>query len=416
MPRLTGVCVVTAASAAWAGVAAQVGVGAAVYSIQAVPTLGGPSNAAYAINDAGLVVGQSSLDADPGGDRRAFIWDPASGTLTAISTFGGSGSSAYAIDALGRVTGRADTAGGIQHAFLWDAGVLTDLSAGSPTQFASGWDLDAHAGMVVGHVGAFARIWTSSGEINPGALGTPTRAYGVNSFGEVVGESGLRAFYYFDDGDPATSDMRDLGTLPGGMPRARAHDINDAHQVVGEAHIGTSDLEDFHAVLWQQLAWDPNGRYAGQIIDLGVLSGGSRSYARAINPAGIVVGYAASVGIGVPHAFVWDAGRGMRDLNDLIDPAAGWELRFALDINAAGQIVGYGTAPDGQTRGFLLTPVSCPADLDGDGQVGLSDLSILLNNFGTTGASPADGDLDGDGDVDLVDLSALLAVFGTSCA
>ncbi len=59
--------------------------------------------------------------------------------------------------------------------------------------------------------------------------------------------------------------------------------------------------------------------------------------------------------------------------------------------------------------------VPCPADLDGDGQIGLSDLSILLNNFGTTGASPADGDLDADGDVDLTDLSALLGLFGTPC-
>ena len=396
-------------------VAATARAGVSEYTVRAVPTLGGASNYAYAINDAGLVVGQSALDFAPGGDRHAFVWNPADNTLTEIGTFGGSGSSAYAIDALGRVTGWADTAGGIQHAFLWDSGVLTDLSAGSPNLFASGWDIHAAAGMVVGHAGAFARIWTGGGETDPGALGTPTRAYAVNSFGEVVGESGLRAFYFFDDGDPATGDMRDLGTLPGGLPRARVNDINDAHQVVGEAHIGTSDLEDFHAVLWQQLAWDPNGRYAGQIVDLGVLSGGSRSYARAINPAGIVVGYATSVGIGVPHAFVWDAGRGMRDLNDLIDPAAGWELRFAMDINAAGQIVGYGTAPDGQTRGFLLTPVSCPADLDGDGTVGLADLSILLASFGTSGATPADGDLDGDGDVDLADLSALLNVFGTAC-
>jgi len=57
----------------------------------------------------------------------------------------------------------------------------------------------------------------------------------------------------------------------------------------------------------------------------------------------------------------------------------------------------------------------CPADLDGDGTVGLADLSILLANFGTSGAAPTDGDLDGDRDVDLADLSGLLNVFGTSC-
>ncbi|GMU80994.1 MAG: hypothetical protein AMXMBFR47_08650 [Planctomycetota bacterium] len=55
------------------------------------------------------------------------------------------------------------------------------------------------------------------------------------------------------------------------------------------------------------------------------------------------------------------------------------------------------------------------ADLDGDGAVGLGDLTILLANFGTGGAVPADGDLDGDEDVDLGDLAGLLAQFGTTC-
>lgn len=53
-------------------------------------------------------------------------------------------------------------------------------------------------------------------------------------------------------------------------------------------------------------------------------------------------------------------------------------------------------------------------DLDGDGDVDLSDLAALLGNYGTTsGASYEDGDLDGDGDVDLSDLAALLANYGT---
>ncbi len=58
----------------------------------------------------------------------------------------------------------------------------------------------------------------------------------------------------------------------------------------------------------------------------------------------------------------------------------------------------------------------CPADLTGDGEIDLDDLSILLVHFGmTSGAGSSDGDLDGDGDVDLDDLSGLLVVFGTSC-
>jgi hypothetical protein len=54
-------------------------------------------------------------------------------------------------------------------------------------------------------------------------------------------------------------------------------------------------------------------------------------------------------------------------------------------------------------------------DLDGDGSVGLPDLSVLLAHFGSTGASAADGDSDGDEDVDIRDLTLLLADFGGSC-
>jgi hypothetical protein len=55
-------------------------------------------------------------------------------------------------------------------------------------------------------------------------------------------------------------------------------------------------------------------------------------------------------------------------------------------------------------------------DLDGDCDVDLTDLSILLSNYGTTGgATYADGDLDSDGDVDLADLALLLASYGAEC-
>lgn len=65
-------------------------------------------------------------------------------------------------------------------------------------------------------------------------------------------------------------------------------------------------------------------------------------------------------------------------------------------------------------NGSISFSVGFVGDVDGDGAVGLADLSALLTNFGLTGPD-LDGDLDNDNDVDLADLSALLTNFGLSC-
>ena len=51
----------------------------------------------------------------------------------------------------------------------------------------------------------------------------------------------------------------------------------------------------------------------------------------------------------------------------------------------------------------------CPADIDGNGTVGASDLAALLNAWGTANAV---ADLDGDGVVGAPDLAALLNAWG----
>ncbi len=58
----------------------------------------------------------------------------------------------------------------------------------------------------------------------------------------------------------------------------------------------------------------------------------------------------------------------------------------------------------------------CRGDLDGDRDIDLADLAVLLANYGMSeGAGGADGDMDCDGDVDLSDLSQLLAAYGHTC-
>jgi hypothetical protein len=56
-------------------------------------------------------------------------------------------------------------------------------------------------------------------------------------------------------------------------------------------------------------------------------------------------------------------------------------------------------------------PPAIPGDLNGDGHVDLTDLALLLADYGC-GAPPCPGDTDGDGDTDLADLATLLGNFG----
>lgn len=93
---------------------------------------------------------------------------------------------------------------------------------------------------------------------------------------------------------------------------------------------------------------------------------------------------------------------------------------LAIAADGTITVVGYGyNATAGRNEALVwrsLADEPCEGDIDGNDAVDLTDLSILLSNFGTaSGASFEDGDLDGDGDVDLADLSVLLANFGRSC-
>lgn len=168
--------------------------------------------------------------------------------------------------------------------------------------------------------------------------------FGINNAGQITGiaETSNRnshAFLY------SNGTMTDLGTLGG--TGSQGFGINDAGQVAGTA--STADNTQ-HAFLYSN----------GTMTDLGTLSGSTYSYGHGINAAGQVVGMDSLHYSGGAYfrAFLYSNGT-MTDLNTLIDPATGWALTTAFDINDAGQIVGYGDIA-GERHAFLLTPVPEP--------------------------------------------------------
>ena len=79
-----------------------------------------------------------------------------------------------------------------------------------------------------------------------------------------------------------------------------------------------------------------------------------------------------------------------------------------------------GIAPDGQniwTYFEAMKPVEMPKSLIviGSGAIGIEFAYVLANYGVASGMTREQGDLDGDTDVDLTDLSILLGVFGTTC-
>lgn len=65
---------------------------------------------------------------------------------------------------------------------------------------------------------------------------------------------------------------------------------------------------------------------------------------------------------------------------------------------------------------LILTELpACPSDIDNSGTVDFNDLNILLDNWGLSPASQADGDIDGDGTVNFADLNELLDHWAQPC-
>jgi probable HAF family extracellular repeat protein len=347
------------------------------YEVTDLSLVIGGNRTARGINEAGQVVGGFAggsvfLPPTPG-----FLWDPENGATlltnpndpilrhVAAKRLNNAGQVA------GTVLGAAFVPAG--HPFVWDEETgLVDVGYLSGPACCM---VQAHGindlGLVVGTSADFlgfasqAFIWDSASGIRP--LDDLRQANSINNAGQIVGQgfdqtpdddsTGPQAVLL----DPVVG-LQDLGTLPGSTGSSAA-DINELGHVVGSS--------DNNAFLWQDGVMSP--------LDAGSLA---ETSATAINNGGTIIGFGSN-----QVALVWEGGT-LDPLNDLIDPALGWQLEYASDINDRGQIVGWGTRDGFGTslRAFLLTPITetdPSSDYNGDGAVDAADYVVWRKSGGT---------------------------------
>ena len=315
------------------------------YTVTDIGTLGGSESEARALNEAGEVVGGSTLatpmTAGQKADKaypHAFLWEKGKitdldkGTITPVSNAQG-------------INNQGECVGTNHNACLWEGGhcqSLGTLLVGNPPWAFSMANSINDRGQICGVSdanGPHAFLWEKGKMTNltPGH-NDESNAFSINESGQIAGWSteGISQ-------DQATvwshGKVTLLGLLPGGK-FSEAYGLNDAGQVVGGADNSSGHVRGFF--------WSAK---QGLVCLKAPAVGMSR--ALGINRQGQIVGLY-DVALHFSHACLWQHGV-VKDLNERIPPQSGWVLKSARAINNHGQIVGTGLI-HGQKHAFLLTP------------------------------------------------------------
>lgn len=320
-----------------ASAAARGASAATLYTIDELPaSTPGSASAGLRLNEEGWVLGRD-------GGRTVLFQD---GTIIDLSALPGPGGSVAGLNDAGHLAGSRVNSAGQLRVFVSTAGGTTDFpSLGYPGEMAV--DLN-NSDVVVGDMtlaggAVHAGFWNGYSVHDLGVLPdqTSSRGVAINEAGQIAGNSGGKGFIW-----SYSAGMVDIGALGGPAAATVVQDINDSGWVVGFSELTPHGRVS--GFLYDGVALHPLG-------DIGQLFPSLNSFARAINSAGYVVGDAQRDD-GVLSAFVYREGATF-ELQSLIDPSLGWDLRSATDINDRGQITGYGFI-NGRQSAYLLTPIS----------------------------------------------------------
>ena len=327
------------------------------------------------INNRGVIVGVSEnglIDPLVGGPEiNAVVWKD--GQIINLGTLGGNQSFGFSIKNRGQAGGVALNAipdpfslfglGTQTRAFLWQHGVMQDLGTlGGPDavpgninergQVCGNSYTNSTPNQNTGIATLDPFLWDLGRMIDLGTLGgTIGSSTYLNERGQVAGTSNLAGDLTFHPSLWSGGVLTDLGTLGGdnGQPSW----LSDDGDVVGKADLPGSQTHD--AFLWRP----------GIMTDLGTVDGDPCSNALAINSSGQSVGGSRNCS-SFSHAFIWEDGGPMVDLNSLVSPSDGLQLLSAQYVSDRGEISGDAALPNGDARAFLLIPDGdCDSECEG---------------------------------------------------
>lgn len=273
------------------------------------------------------------------------------GTLTIAGCGGGGGGSSSGGGGGG---GTQPPAGSITFNMVELAGFGGDFSAGvaiNDAGLAVGFAHDGISGSVKGAKWTVTDAAPLATELSPLTGNLYSAAYGVNSTGIAVGESGdtvaavpdaNTVAVYWPSGTVVPTELSTTGLFVGGASAAFA--VNDTGEIVGEA-VADADGNTV-AVYWADIGAAP--------LSLGNLNGGSFSSAYFIGADGRIVGEAQNGPSGQAQAVVWLPAVGVGYQAPVaLSAVANQSSSVAFGVDLNGRIVGEAELTSGVVQGVI---------------------------------------------------------------